>query len=715
MRCPWPSLNVLLAALATLLVTGPLPCLAAATVDQEPTAIALRESAGARRQLPVPPVPAVTLHVSPRGSDTAPGTPTKPFASLERCRDEIRALQRQGPLPKGGVLVVIHGGDYANTRPLSLSAEDSGTEAAPIRYAAAPGETPVFKGGLRLSGWRHLSAADAAAWPLLPAKARGMVWITDLKAAGIDEVLPLKLGGAGSGNGFITHPAHELFFNGRAMTLARGPNEGFLHIKEVSAQDVIKAYDRHGSLRGSFFYEGDLPQKWVNEPDLLLYGYWFWNWSDSYERVESIDAARRLITLAKPWHTWGYSVGAPFYAVNALSELDTPGEWYLDRARKIILFYPPSDPQKAVIELSLTAGPLLEMKSVSYVRFEGITWDLGAADAIHIDGGSHCLLVGCTVKRFAGNGISLTGGHDHGVLSCDISSLGRGGVVMSAGHRRTLEPGGDFLENCDISDLSRIDHTYTPAVHVSGVGNRITRNRLHDIPSSALRVDGNDMMVAFNEVFNVVTESDDQGGADMWGDPSYLGNRYLFNYWHDIGNATPGGIAPKCGRCGIRLDDSISGTLIYGNVFERCSSGGFGAIQINGGTANHVQNSLFIDCAAGLSIQPWDTKRWRDYWNKWLEDGANQIDPTLYAQRYPAFTGLLDNPNANRVSSNATLRCGEFLLHPPATTATADNAATLHPDFTMKSAPPILQVPGLDPIPLGEIGLYADGWRKSKK
>ena len=236
--------------------------------------------------------------------------------------------------------------------------------------------------------------------------------------------------------------------------------------------------------------------------------------------MASIDPARHLITLAKPWHKYGYRVGAPFYAVNALSELDAPGEWYWIAPGKMILFYPPSDPKEATIDLSLTAVPLLNMENVSHVCFEGITWDLGSADAIRITGGDHCILAGCTVKQFAGNGIEIDGGHDTGLLSCDISSMGRGGVILSGGNRRTLEPGGQFVENCDIHDLSRIDHTYTPAIVLSGAGNRIAHNRLHNMPSSAMRIEGNDQVVEYNEIYNVVTESDDQGGADMWGDPT---------------------------------------------------------------------------------------------------------------------------------------------------------------------------------------------------
>lgn len=708
-------MNVYITTLATLslLVAGPLPGRANSPAAAGPAAIPFRDIAGDRVSPPTRPTPAVTLHVSTQGSDDAPGTAAKPFATLERGRAEIRALKTKGPLPAGGVLVVIHGGTYAVTETFRLAGEDSGTADAPIRYVAAPGETPVFTGGQSVGGWRPLDESDA--WPLLPADYRSQVWIADLAAAGIDTVLPLELGGAGSGRGSGTHPAHELFFNRSAMPMARGPNEGFLHIKDVAVPDGTKGYDRTGSMTGRFFYEGDLPAKWVHEPDLLLYGYWFWDWADSYERVASIDPERGLITLEQPWHQYGYSIGAPFYAVNALSELDAPGEWFLDRARKIILFYPPSDPTKAEIELSLIAEPLLEMTDVSHVRFEGITWDLGAADAIRLEGGEHCLFAGCTVTRFAGDAISIQGGRNHGLLSCDISSMGRGGVVMSGGDRRTLTPGGHFMENCDIQDLSRIDHTYTPAVHVSGVGHRIVRNRLHDILSSAMRVDGNDHLIAYNEVFNVVTESDDQGGADMWGDPTYLGNRFLFNYWHDIGNAPSSPDAPNLGRNGIRLDDAISGTLIYGNIFERASSGTFGGVQIHGGTANVVANNLFIDCPIGVSFQPWETQRWRDWVTQRLDAARDTIDPELYTQRYPAFAGLLENPDTNRVSGNASLRCETFLRHAPAPTIATDNDAILDASFSLKSAPPVLTVAGLNPIPFGEIGLYEDAWRRLKK
>ena len=95
--------------------------------------------------------------------------------------------------------------------------------------------------------------------------------------------------------------------------------------------------------------------------------------------------------------------------------------------------------------------------------------------------------------------------------------MGRGGVVLDVGDRRTLEPGKNIVENCDIHDLSRIDHTYTPAILLAGAGSRIAHNHFHDLLCCALRIDGNDEVIEYNDVDHVVTESDDQGGIDMWG------------------------------------------------------------------------------------------------------------------------------------------------------------------------------------------------------
>ncbi|MEA1952649.1 MAG: right-handed parallel beta-helix repeat-containing protein, partial [Planctomycetota bacterium] len=532
-------------------------------------------NAPSRTPMPKRPTPAVTLFIATSGDDANAGTREQPFATLQRARDEIRKLKQRGLLSKGGVAVQVAGGRYKVAKTFTLGTEDSGTETAPIVYRAVEGEMPTFTGGLRLKGFQPVS--DTAILERLPEEARGKVVRVDLASHGLGNIKPLSLGGFASGRGFKTHPVMELFFDGRPLPLARWPNDGFVHIADVQL-DGHKIHGRAGSKTGRFTYRGERPNRWKDDKDAMLYGYWFFGWADSYEPVASIDTKRREITLKPPYHKYGYRKGQPYYAINLLSEIDQPGEWYLDRGTAALYLYPPSDPNKAVLELSTVDYPFVEMKDVSHVSFERFVWEFGGGDVVRISGGEHCLLAGCTIRHCGGNGVAIRGGRNHGLLSCDIYSLGRGGVAVDGGNRKTLAPGGHFVENCHIHNLSRIDHTYTPAVWMGGVGNRIVHNRLHDIRSSAIRLGGNDHLVEFNEVFDVVWESDDQGGADMFGNATYRGNVYRYNYWHHIGIGRGGQEEPACGRAGIRLDDAISGTLIFGNVFYRCSAGklGFG-------------------------------------------------------------------------------------------------------------------------------------------
>jgi hypothetical protein len=563
--------------------------------------------------------------------------------------------------------------------------------------------------------------SDPAILVRLPEEARGKVMQVNLRAFGVTNILPLQLGGFGSGSGFKTYPVMELFFDGQAMQPARWPNDGYVRVADICVKDGHTVHGLVGSKTGRFAYEGNRPKRWKAEKDAFLYGYWFWDWCDSYERVASIDTDKREITLTPPYATYGYRKDQRYYAVNLFSEIDMPGEWYLDRSSGTVYLYPPSDPSKAVVEISVARFPFVQMENVSYATFQGLTWDLGCGDGLIIQGGLQCLLAGCTVRRFGGTGVAIYGGTGHGLLSCDIHSMGRGGMVVAGGDRKTLTPGGHFIENCHIYGLSRVDHTYTPAVGMTGVGNRIAHNLFHDIRSSAINLTGNDHLVEFNEVYRVVRESDDQGGVDMFGNPTFRGNVYRYNYFHHIGNWHHQGDEPACGQAGIRLDDAISGTLIYGNIFYRCSAGrlGFGGVQIHGGKDNIVDNNLFVDCMAAISFSPWGETRWRDFTVQSLQ--SPEIDKSLYLSRYPELARLSDDYDVNLICRNLVYNCGEFLRREPGRNKLIDNCVTAeNPGFShaargvfnLAEDAPGLSRTSYEPIPFDEIGLYRDAFRK---
>jgi hypothetical protein len=675
-----------------------------------------RDPQDGRLAPPRRPAPGVTLHVAPDGKDANAGTKEAPFATLDRARDEIRALKRRGPLPAGGAAVVVRDGEYRVRDTFKLGPEDSGTAEAPVAYRAVEGGAPRFNGGARIGNFQPVR--DAAVLARLPQESRGKVLQADLKAQGVTDVGTFEPGGFGSGRGFRTHPMLELFVDGVPMPISRWPNEGFVPVVDILAPDEHRIHGIQGSRKGAFRYDGDRPSRWKEEKDVWLYGYWFWDWADSYEKVASIDAAKKEIALAPPFHTYGYRKGQRWCAVNLLAEIDRPGEWYLDRGSGLLYLYPAGDLSKARIEVSVLDKPAVELKGASHVAFEGLAWENGRGDAVIVQDGESVLLAGCTVRQFGGNGVEVRGGARHTLLSCDFHTFGRGGAVVTGGDRKTLAPGGHAVENCHIHHLSRIDHTYTPGVYVHGVAHRLAHNLIHDCASSGMRVEGNDHVVEFNEVRRVLLESDDQGGADMWGNPTYRGVVYRYNYWHEMGNGL------GCGQAGIRLDDAISGVAIYGNVFRRCADGGFGAVQIHGGKENAVENNLFFDCKAAVSFSAWGAARWKQFLEghaKGYLQEARPFEPP-YVTRYPELARLQEDCDSNAVRRNVVFRCEKFLLRDPGRNELTDNWRTEENPgledpaagrFGVKEGSPLWNRLSFQPIPFGEIGLYRDAYRKA--
>ncbi|MCI0556990.1 MAG: hypothetical protein MN733_00725, partial [Nitrososphaera sp.] len=123
------------------------------------------------------------FYVSPNGNDawsgkSAAANVTKangPFATIERARNAIRDLKKQGPLTEP-ITVYIRGGLYVLREPLVFTSEDSGTGESAITYAAYPRETPVVSGERRITGWKKLTEEVGS----IDAKARGKLWIADV-------------------------------------------------------------------------------------------------------------------------------------------------------------------------------------------------------------------------------------------------------------------------------------------------------------------------------------------------------------------------------------------------------------------------------------------------------------------------------------------------------------------------------------------------------
>jgi len=559
-----------------------------------------------------------TLHVAMNGNDDNPGTAAQPLASMEGARLRVRQINRQINTRKEAVTVVFAAGTYSFNEPVSFEAADSGTAAAAIVYRAAAGAQVRFSGGHTVSDWREVS--DASVLERLPEESLGHVRVTDLRSQGIVDYGELAVRGFSRSSPVAEA---ELFWNDQPMTLARWPNEGFRGASRLDGVERVTVdTDRIG--------------RWVDESDPWIFAYWFYDWAELYEPIVGLDPDSQVIVRsAQIEPTYGIAPERTrWYAYNLLSELDQPGEYYLDRDNGLLYFWPP-EPVGAAI-LSAATG-FIRGEGLSHVIFKGLTFEACRSTAVTISNGSHVRVEGCTIRNTGQSGISISGS-DCEVFGCDIYGVGAGGLSMSGGDRPTLTPSGHNAENNHVHDYSRRVRTYQSAISVSGVGGRIAHNLIHDGPHMALSAGGNDHVIEYNEVHNVVHESGDAGAYYVGRDWTQRGNVLRYNYWHQIvGIGSHGGMT-------IYLDDQHSGHTIHGNLFEKTSR----SVFIGGGDDNTVTNNAFIDCWRGAHV---DNRGMG--WQKPMSDEPDgtlrsrlremPYQSPLWRQRYPNLVGILDD------------------------------------------------------------------------
>ncbi|MBM4032095.1 MAG: right-handed parallel beta-helix repeat-containing protein [Planctomycetes bacterium] len=298
--------------------------------------------------------PQRTFFVAPGGSDDDPGTEARPFRTLEKSRDAVRAINAK---MTGDIAVVLRGGTYPLARTLVFGPEDSGTNGHNVIYKALDGQTPVLSGGRAVTGWTQ----DGARW-----KAK-----TDIPNF------------------------RQLYVNGVRAVRARGnPPPGI-------------------ALHGDDGYR--LPKAdmaaWGNQDDVEFC--YIVTWTHSRCKVKSIaregeapaepragektaPPERRppadpkgsdgaIVTMLQPHFTMartkeGVQVKLPNYIENALELLDEPGEWYLDRKASTVYYMPRPGEDMAKAEVIAPAlERLIELrgtldKPVHSIQFVGLTF-----------------------------------------------------------------------------------------------------------------------------------------------------------------------------------------------------------------------------------------------------------------------------------------------------------------------------------------------------
>jgi hypothetical protein len=412
------------------------------------------------------------LFVAPDGSDTNPGTREKPLGTLARARDAMRGVADDRR-------IVMRGGSYFDMN-LELGPEDSG-----LTIEAAPGEKPLLYGGVLLSGWEKDGDKFVSA-PLPPGSEKA-------------EVRMLEVGGRMAPR--ARYPAtgtlmHESVFDVRWMS---------------STGDGWQRKPTREELTTLRYKAGDLDD-WLNLKNAEITVYHMWD--ESCVGLAAHDAVARTLTFSSAAGHPPGAFGVKKYVLwNIREGLTAPGQWFHDRSRGRIVYWPLAGldmaktpvvaaTRETIVRLCGTDKQPLQNVTLRGLSLSATTVPLRAAGfassafngAVSIENTVSCTLDNLTVARVAGHGVN-TRRTSRGlkVRGCEIVECGAGGIYAGGD--------GTLIENNHIHQIG-LGYPSAIGIYRGGKNSIVRHNEVHDTSYSAINYGGENNVVENNLIYN---------------------------------------------------------------------------------------------------------------------------------------------------------------------------------------------------------------------
>jgi len=420
----------------------------------------------------------------------------------------------------------------------------------------------------------------------------------------------------------------RLYINGRLRVLARYPNyDSTARVFNGTAGDAIDA------SRAS---------RWHNPVGGYVHALHEYEWGGFHYRITGVDAGGKLQLQGGWQNNRPAGLHKEYrFVENIFEELDTPGEWWLNRDSGILYYYPLKGEKlaNAVIEVSHLRNSILlqgsEDKPLRNVYISGLhfihnersfmetkepllrsDWTIYRGGALLLQGTEDCSIKNCYFTYNGGNAIMVSSYNRHDTISgCYVANAGASGIAFVGDTKAARSP---LYKYDGFIPYNRLDTTLGPLTHnypqecaainnlIHNIGeiekqatgveievaSRITvsHNTIYNTPRAGINIgDGcfGGHTLSYNDVFNTVLETGDHGAFNSWGRD---------RYWNADRHYMDSLVAAHPSL--IKLD-AQEATNICNNRF-RCDHGW--DIDLDDGSTNyHIYNNVCLN--GGLKLR----------------------------------------------------------------------------------------------------------------
>jgi parallel beta-helix repeat protein len=356
------------------------------------------------------------FYVSTTGHNSNLGTAQKPVATLQKAQALVRDFKKANPGYTGEIVVTVMPGTYELTSSLSFNEQDAGSDKVNVRWQAFAKNKVILSGGKNINGRLFKKVTNPSILARLEKNAAENVLEVSLTKLGITNFGAYQ--SYGHGQPVIPAPL-ELYYNQDPLLLAHYPNNGAVKIGKVIDKGSVPRIGDKSNRGGLFNYTDNRQSKWVGQKDIWIQGTFNYGFADDYINIANIDTTKKEIKLASP-HIYGIANGRDFQeyiAYNILEELDSPGEWWLDKKTGMLYVWPPAnrpansdgktDIATANITVSILETPIVSITNAEHLTIEGFTIEAGRDMGVYLEGGNNNTIAGCTVRNLGTSGIFM--------------------------------------------------------------------------------------------------------------------------------------------------------------------------------------------------------------------------------------------------------------------------------------------------------------------
>ncbi|WP_394917069.1 Ig-like domain-containing protein [uncultured Robinsoniella sp.] len=276
--------------------------------------------------------PMKTFFVAPDGNDKNSGNRSKPFATLDRAKQEVAKYNKN---MSGDILVYFREGFYPQKKMIEFTQTDSGTNGYNVQYAAYEDEEAVISGGRKLTGWT-LHDKDQNIY----------------KMENVDTNF------------------RQLYIDGKKAIRARSGAPDEYTTRIIGAERI----DKEGNIIPEALVDGSdkaqIPavsgRIQINSSEISQYNnmdevelHILTAWTENILRLKTVDfqGEQAVITVQDPESLMVFNRPHPnldgyshmstrnfiYYIENAYELIDQDDEWYLDQKTKTLYYKAPSE------------------------------------------------------------------------------------------------------------------------------------------------------------------------------------------------------------------------------------------------------------------------------------------------------------------------------------------------------------------------------------